>query len=90
MNFYPLLYNCLTGSLTHSVVEQRLYFPTELPMPGWRDLVDVQLQSLMIFQLPQYLHTVSQWLTENNSIPSREEGGEEQKEVNLRSPTNWK
>ena len=75
---------------TRSVVEQRLYLPSELLMSGWRDLVDVQVQSLMILQLPQYLHTVSWWLTENNSIPSRGEGGEEQKEVKMRSPTNWK
>jgi len=30
-------------------------------MPGWRDLVDVQVQSLVILQLPQYLHKVSQY-----------------------------
>ena len=62
---------------THSVVEQRLYLLTELPMPGWRNLVDVQLQSLMIFQLPQYLHTVSQWLTGNklNPLQGRRWGG---------------
>ena len=43
-------------------------------MPGWRDLVDVAVQSLVILQLLQYLHTVS-W--GNNSIPSRREDGKE-------------
>ena len=40
-------------------------------MPGWRDLVDVAVQSLVILQLTQYLHTVSWRLTGTNSIPSR-------------------
>jgi len=64
---------------THSVVEQRLYLLSDLLMPGWRDLVDVQLQSLTILQLLQYLHT--RWLTENNSIPSSRQGGKEQRRL---------
>jgi len=38
-------------------------------------LLDVQVQSLMILQWLQYLHTVSRWLTENNSIPPVDKAG---------------
>jgi len=50
-------------------------------MPGWRDLVDVQVQSLTILQLPHYLDTVPLWLT-TQSPPGKRVG-----KVNLMSPT---